>query len=82
ARKLLLVLRERIRGGGSLSDAMQAQGDAFSSLYINLVKAGEACLERKTQALRLDRHRRIHPDQTRPVPSNFGADQARLYRTA
>ncbi|MGH8613331.1 MAG: type II secretion system F family protein, partial [Gammaproteobacteria bacterium] len=42
ARKLLLVLRERIRGGGSLSDAMQAQGDAFSSLYINLVKAGEA----------------------------------------
>ncbi|MGH8647601.1 MAG: hypothetical protein ACREX4_25310, partial [Gammaproteobacteria bacterium] len=24
----------------------------------------------------------IHPDQTRSVPSNFGADQARLYRTA
>lgn len=41
-RKLLQVLRERIRGGGSLSDAMQAQGDAFSGLYINLVKAGEA----------------------------------------
>ncbi|MGH8608878.1 MAG: type II secretion system F family protein [Gammaproteobacteria bacterium] len=41
-RKLLLMLRERIRGGGSLSDAMQAQGDVFSSLYINLVRAGEA----------------------------------------
>lgn len=41
-RKVLLALRERIRGGGSLSDAMQAQGDTFSSLYINLVKAGEA----------------------------------------
>ena len=41
-RKLLLTLRERIRGGGSLSDAMQAQGDVFSSLYINLVRAGEA----------------------------------------
>lgn len=33
---------EHVRGGGSLSDALEAQTGAFSRFYINMVRAGEA----------------------------------------
>ncbi|MEJ2534803.1 MAG: type II secretion system F family protein, partial [Gammaproteobacteria bacterium] len=34
-------IRDRVRGGGSLSDALEAQYGAFSRLYVNMVRAGE-----------------------------------------
>ncbi|KAA9130775.1 type II secretion system protein GspF [Marinihelvus fidelis] len=34
-------IRDRVRGGGSLSDALEAQHGAFGRLYINMVRAGE-----------------------------------------
>ncbi len=34
-------IRDRVRGGGSLSEAMEAQHGTFSRLYINMVMAGE-----------------------------------------
>jgi len=39
---LLGRVRERIQQGGSLADALAAQGGAFSGLYVSLVRAGEA----------------------------------------
>ena len=38
-------------------------------------------MERKPQALHLDRHGRIHSSQTRPLPSDLGTDHAWLSRT-
>ena len=35
------VLRQ-VRGGKSLADALEAQGKAFSRLYVNMVRAGQA----------------------------------------
>ena len=32
----------RVQGGASLSDAMEAQGDSFNRLYLNMIRAGEA----------------------------------------
>lgn len=40
-RRLLDAIRERVRGGSSLSDALEAQHGVFSRLYVNLVRAGE-----------------------------------------
>jgi general secretion pathway protein F len=34
-------IRDRVREGGSLSEALEAQHGAFSRLYINMVRAGE-----------------------------------------
>lgn len=34
-------VRDRVRGGGALSDALEAQHGTFSRLYINMVRAGE-----------------------------------------
>ncbi|MDX1381913.1 MAG: type II secretion system F family protein, partial [Xanthomonadales bacterium] len=34
-------VRDRVREGGSLSDALEAQHGAFSRLYVNMVRAGE-----------------------------------------
>jgi general secretion pathway protein F len=34
-------IRDRVREGGSLSEAMEAQHGTFSRLYINMVRAGE-----------------------------------------
>ena len=33
---------ERVKGGAQLSDALEAQGGAFSRFYLNLIRAGEA----------------------------------------
>ncbi len=40
--KLLSELQEQVRGGDTFSQALEAQGDLFPSLYINMVRAGEA----------------------------------------
>ncbi|MGM0554345.1 MAG: type II secretion system F family protein [Pseudomonadota bacterium] len=40
--RLTTRILEHVRGGGSLSDALEAQTGAFSRFYINMVRAGEA----------------------------------------
>jgi general secretion pathway protein F len=40
-RRMVRDVRERVREGGSLSDALEAQHGTFSRLYINMVRAGE-----------------------------------------
>lgn len=39
---LLSRIQEQVRGGASLADALEAQHGAFSRLYLNMVRAGEA----------------------------------------
>lgn len=39
---LLEEVREQVKGGVTLADAMQAQGGVFSRFYLNLLRAGEA----------------------------------------
>lgn len=39
---LLRDLHERVRGGATLSKALEEQGGNFSRLYVNMVRAGEA----------------------------------------
>lgn len=41
AQTLLERVQEKVRGGSSLADAMEAQG-AFSRFYLNMIRAGEA----------------------------------------
>ena len=41
-RRLLLQVRDDVRGGSSLSAAMEAQQGVFSRFYLNMVRAGEA----------------------------------------
>jgi general secretion pathway protein F len=56
-RRMVADVRERVREGGSLSDALEAQHGTFSRLYINMVRAGEiggtldATLDRLTEYL-------------------------------
>ncbi|MGQ0658443.1 MAG: type II secretion system F family protein [Chromatiales bacterium] len=38
---LLRRVQGRVQGGGSLSEALAAEGDVFSRLYVNMVRAGE-----------------------------------------
>ena len=40
--QMIAGVREKVQGGGTLSDALAAQGKVFSPLYISMVKAGEA----------------------------------------
>jgi len=40
-KQALIAIRDQVRGGGSLSDALDAQHGSFSRLYINMVRAGE-----------------------------------------
>ena len=42
ARRTLLDIRDAVRGGTSLSNALDQQHGVFSRLYINMVRAGEA----------------------------------------
>ena len=42
ARNLLERVRDLVRGGATLSDALEAERGTFSRLYINMVRAGEA----------------------------------------
>lgn len=41
ARNLIAGVRDRVREGGTLSDALEAQHGTFNRLYINMVRAGE-----------------------------------------
>jgi general secretion pathway protein F len=41
ARALCTSIRERVRGGGSLSEAMADEEAVFSPFYLNMVRAGE-----------------------------------------
>ncbi|HXH03634.1 MAG TPA: type II secretion system inner membrane protein GspF [Candidatus Competibacteraceae bacterium] len=40
--KLLARIQDKVRGGASLADAMEAQHGVFSRLYLNMIRAGEA----------------------------------------
>lgn len=42
ARRMLSQVRERVREGGSLADALAVHGDVFSDLYVSMVRAGES----------------------------------------
>ncbi|MEP6881604.1 MAG: type II secretion system F family protein [Dokdonella sp.] len=42
AKNLLERVRDLVRGGSTLSDALEAERGTFSRLYINMVRAGEA----------------------------------------
>ncbi len=41
-RELMVLLREDVRGGASLSKAMDARKGVFSRFYLNMIRAGEA----------------------------------------
>ncbi len=41
AKKLIGRIRDQVRGGATLSDALESQHGTFSRLYINMVRAGE-----------------------------------------
>jgi general secretion pathway protein F len=41
-KKMLSQVRERVREGSSLADALAAHADIFSPLYVGMVRAGEA----------------------------------------
>ena len=41
-RDMVKSVRDQVRGGSSLSDALEARHGVFSRLYINMVRAGEA----------------------------------------
>lgn len=42
ARRIVADMREAVRGGASLSAALERQHGTFSRLYVNMVRAGEA----------------------------------------
>ncbi|MBO9665117.1 type II secretion system inner membrane protein GspF [Dokdonella sp.] len=42
AKRLLERIRDQVRGGTPLSDALEAEHGTFSRLYVNMVRAGEA----------------------------------------
>lgn len=42
ARNVVMRVRERVRGGASLSHALEEEHGAFSRLYVSMVRAGEA----------------------------------------
>ena len=41
ARRIIEHIRDHVRGGGSLSDALESEPGVFSRLYVNMVRAGE-----------------------------------------
>ena len=53
AKRLIARVRDMVREGSSLSDALEAQHSSFSRLYINMVRAGEigGTLERTLRRL-------------------------------
>jgi general secretion pathway protein F len=61
--QLLRDVRERVKGGSSLADAVQAQEGVFSRVYVNLLRAAEAGGALETVLDRLAEHM----DQSRAV---------------
>jgi len=41
ARRIIEHIRDHVRGGGALSDALESEPGVFSKLYVNMVRAGE-----------------------------------------
>src|SRR6185369_8037789 len=41
ARRIIERVRDHVRGGGALSDALESEPGVFSRLYANMVRAGE-----------------------------------------
>jgi general secretion pathway protein F len=41
AKRIIERVRDHVRGGGALSDALEAEPGVFSKLYVNMVRAGE-----------------------------------------
>jgi general secretion pathway protein F len=41
ARRVIERVRDQVRGGGALSDALEVEQGIFSRLYVNMVRAGE-----------------------------------------
>lgn len=41
ARRVIERVRDQVRGGGALSDALEVEHGIFSRLYVNMVRAGE-----------------------------------------
>src|SRR3546814_12868943 len=64
ARRTVTDIRDAVRGGASLSTALERQHGAFSRLYINMVRAGEAggSLQETLQRL-ADYYAHSHPDR-------------------
>ena len=56
ARRLILVLLERIRSGSSLADALAAQGGVFPRSYVGMVRAGESGGRLETVLAQLSDH--------------------------
>jgi general secretion pathway protein F len=54
--RLVEDIRERVRGGSTLAEALEAQGGVFSGFYINMVRAGEAGGALETVLARLADH--------------------------
>jgi len=55
-RSLVAGILEAVRGGGSLSSALEARGDVFSRFYISIIKAAEAAGALDEGLARLERH--------------------------
>lgn len=55
-KQLVEDIRERVRGGGTLADALEAQSGTFSRFYVNMVRAGEAGGALETVLARLADH--------------------------
>lgn len=53
AKKMLSQVRERVREGTSLADALNAHPDIFSELYVSMVRAGEQAAALETVLDRL-----------------------------
>ncbi len=65
-KRVLSHVRQQVREGRSLADALQAHPRVFSSIYINMVRAGEESGTLETVLARL---------------ADYSEDQARLLRT-
>jgi general secretion pathway protein F len=65
-KRVLSYVRQQVREGRSLADALQAHPRVFSSIYINMVRAGEESGTLETVLARL---------------ADYSEDQARLLRT-
>lgn len=55
-RIILADVRDKVKEGSTLGDAMKPHGDVFDDLYVNMVRAGEASGALETVLVRLSEH--------------------------
>src|SRR5260221_737848 len=67
--ELLARVRNEVRGGASLSKALEAQKGVFSRFFINMIRAGEAGGSLPTVLLRLG----SYMERAKPRPDNIPA---------